>query len=395
MAYFFQEKDYRFQELLRQYPNVVNVLDYGFVFDGVTDNSAAVMAINMHLSHVELNSGAGVYFPPAALPALSSVGFVLSSGQAILAAPGTVIFKATGASPGNPLLIDIYPGTSNTLVYGLTLDGGGADFGSSNPACQVYNGCSGVLFDTVTFQNIRGLAINWSTGITNSGVVNCTFTNCGNHWITTQLTADRVQAIAFSSGTGNSGNFVSGCFFNNIGLDAISVGAQMDFLASSNYFDLDDGQITATWADPQPTAFGAAIYAATGNVALTARGNRIISAQGNGIDIGFGGATLDNNTITGCGSAGIGLFGAAGKFTIAENNQISGNAQWVSATFKGGITLSGSLGAVDIEANISTSNPYGIQVVNGTTWDSLYIDADNTLTDNSIAPIFGAHIGYN
>ena len=388
MAYFFQAKDFRFNGLLRQYPNAVNVLDFGFVFDGVTDNAAMVSTLNTYL--ITAPAGTAIYFPPSALPGLSSSRILLPSNTAIIAHPGTVTLKSSANNAVNPMLVQVVTSAFNVVVYGLTIDGGGQDHTSANTVFQAFEG-DNLLLDTVTFQNCHGIAALFSTMITNSGAVDCMFINCGNHWVTTQLTADRKQAIAFSSGSGNRSNFVRSCYFENIGLDAISATSQDQFVAENNWFTLDNGELTASWINPQPTAFGAAVYISASTNSIV-RHNNVLNAQGAGLDITSTVALIDTNIVNGAGGSSIGVFGN-GVNTIIGNT-VSNSVMWAPSTLKGGIAIYLAVGDIEVEGNTCFDNPYGFEA-HTATWTRLYIDPDNDFTGNSLAPIFGAHVGLN
>ncbi len=173
---------------------------------------------------------------------------LLTSGTTVR---GAAILKPTPDNRSNPMLIKFANGAANITIQGLTIDGNGRDFPNTNDVVRAFGG-DHLVVENVKFQHIRGVAFAALSVVTNSGVRKSKFTDIGNHWKTSRLTADRKAAIVFCCDPTESshGNFAADNTLSDIGLDAMSVGNQNDFLASGN-------TITATpsplWTTSSPT----------------------------------------------------------------------------------------------------------------------------------------------
>lgn len=368
------------------------------VCDGVTDNASRLTAAVARAA-TSGNSANTVYFAPASSACMLSQSVTVPGGVHLWANPGSVTLKATTGNASTVVLLAMSGNTAGNNIYGLTFDGGGVDHTNGGNVLQVFQS-SNVVFDHVKVQNTHGIGAIFSSSIVNSGFRDSVFNNVGNHWITTQLATDRQQALAFCCGTtaNSHGNFSLRNTFTSIGLDAISVGSNADFLANNNICYLANGEITATWQNPQPVDFPGCVYSAASNTKFTANSNNITGAQGNAIDVISGDVVLNDNNITGSGSAGIGIF-TSGSVAVSGNN-VSNNAQWASSPFTGGITLSGTFTSVSLTGNVSTDNQsvktqlYGAQVVAGSTWTELRIDPSNAFAGNKTAPVGGMIADY-
>ena len=367
--------------------------DYGMKCDGATDDKAALQAA------ITAAQAAGKAVTISASGAVPSVCALASPvdvvvGVSLWAQPGTVILKPAPGNTTSPLLLGLY---ADNLIYGLTFDGGGSDFANGANVTQAYNS-NRVVFDTVRFQNTRGIAFLASTAIRNSGVRNSIFVNIGNHWRTTHVTTDRQQAVAYCCGASadSYGNFVTGSSFTDVGLDPTSVGAQKDFLFADNKCDMEQGQLAVFPGGP---AFGGCFYS-TGSDAVTVIGNRIDGAAGNGIDIlDTNYVIVAGNQVTRSGNCGIGVFGAT---SAAVTGNISrDNGQWAAADSidgAAGICLSNSAngGRVSIAGNVATDDQamktqlYGVRVSAPSTFADLRIAQDNALSGNATSALKGA-----
>lgn len=383
-----------------RFGETINVRDWGVKCDGSTDDAANITAAN---DAAVAGNVKVVYFPPSATPCMLSTRITSGAGVVFVAEPGTVTLKPTPTgNTSNPVLMGMGSGSS---VYGLSFDGGGQDFGTANNLITAF-GVDSANLDHITVQNTRGIPVVFSTGVTNSNVRHSVFKNIGNHWKTTGLAADRQQAVAFCCGTtaNNHGNGAYDNTFEDVGLDAISSSNQLDFKATGNRCSLAQGQLTATWSAPVPTAFGACIYGTT-NGAMTVSNNQITGAAGNAIDIlNTGSAVIDGNSVTLSGQAAIGCFGTS-SCTITGNN-LRNSGQWTSSLFRGAVTLSGTLGKISIAGNIGTDDQgsptqqYGVQVgeignFTSATFASLHISPDNSLESNVVAPVGGRVSNYS
>jgi hypothetical protein len=316
---------------------------------------------------------------------------VLASGTTVR---GAATLKPTPDNLSKPMLIQFAKGAANVTIEGITIDGGGRDFPNTNDVVQAFGG-DHLVVENVKFQHIRGVAFAALSVVTNSGVRKSKFTDIGNHWKTSHLTDDRKPAIVFCCDPTESshGNFAAENTLSDIGLDAMSVGNQNDFLASGNICRLSDGQLTARWADPQPTAFPACVFANHGN-AITVVDNVISDAQGNGIDlVAFKDRMIVANQVTGSGGAGIGVFKSGNAYI--KGNTLRNNSRWRLATFTGGIAFNGNLGTVVLIDNVSTDDQrektqhFGVMAVNGTVFADLKIDPSNRLDGNAIGTLGG------
>jgi len=365
---------------------VKNALDFGLVCDGATDNASVIAAL-------AAASGVGVtlYFPPAAQPCLTSANLQPANGTTVWAYPGTVTLKPTASSTANPLLINTSgAGTnSNILIYGLTLDGGGTTFATSNRLTLGY-GAIGVVYDHAQFQNTRGIAVEFSGSMIDNGVRYSIFTNVGNYWKTSGVSTDRAQAISFdqqSSATGNVGDFVENSLFSNIGLDSISAYTLTAPQFSNNICNLtlESGSITAS-------AYAACIYAVL-DVGLSITGNISTAASGNAFDLDSdSNINVVGNTANGSGQAGIGLFAITGG--VVAGNTTTGNYLWSPSTEQGGITIStgvsgSTVSNLSLSGNMSSGNKYGIQVISGVTMNGLWVDPSNVLQGNTTSNLTG------
>lgn len=337
--------------------------NYNIVCDGTTDNTTAFTAMNTAMAALG-SAGGSLYFAPQAGVCITGQGLNPKSNMLIYAEPGTVTLKP-GATHSTVLLMSI-SGASNITIYGLTFDGGGADYSASSPnanVTQVFQS-SNILFDHVTWQHTRGIALVPSTSIVNMGIVNSTFTDIGNHWKTTLTASDRKQAIGFCCGTtsANVGNFAKNNYFSDIGLDAISTGSQTDFEATGNICELANNQVALL----ATSAYAACVYF-TGNVGGLIANNVVNGASGNGIDTNAStNFAITGNYVRGSGSAGIGLFGNDAYVTVTGNTVLD-NGSWGAATWQGGITTGDTTTNVTISGNTACDDqtpkiqPYGFQ----------------------------------
>lgn len=367
--------------------------DFGMKCDGTTDDKAAFQAA---LDAAQTRGAAVTISAQGNAPSVCTLASAVDvrPGVGIWAQPGTIALKPTPGNAGSPMLLGLYV---NNHVYGLTIDGGGSDHPNGANVSQAYNS-NNVVFDTVKFQNTRGIAFLASTAIKNSGVRNSIFVNIGNHWRTTHVTTDRQQAVAFCCGASadSYGNFVVNNSFTDIGLDPTSVGAQKDFMFADNKCDMEQGQLAVFPGGP---AFGGCFYSVDSDTA-TVIGNRIDGAAGNGIDImNTKYLVVAGNQVTRSGNCGIGVFGATSA--TVTGNISRNNGQWATADSidgSAGICLSNSAngGRVSIAGNVATDDQatktqlYGVRVSAPSTFQDLRIGQDNALSGNIAAALKGA-----
>jgi hypothetical protein len=390
---------------------LVNVKDFGAVGDGYTDDAPS---INYAIQYA--NPGDVIYFPPSQYGYAIGSTINVSSNLTFFAYAGSVVLKPTTTNTSGVILFGAVV-ISNVNVIGITFDGGGTSFGTSYPAVQCYK-CVNFQFDNCTFQNIRGIGCNMSDN-NFTGFINCNFNNIGNYWQISGNTADRYQGIAWSCdsnlvGTDGFGNYVLNSTLQNIGLDAISIGSQTNFICRSNEMYLSNNQ--AVLLANTASAFGAGIYSGGANI-LVITDNIIYGASGNGIDVyGATQLTIAENSITACSQTGIlvaaGVSGIAVTGITVVGNMVSNNNQ--SAAFStiltGGICVVSSntqsgINDVVISANTCIDNQatktqqYGLYISSYQAIPGLWIDQNNYFGPSLYAPLYaivnGTVLTYN
>lgn len=373
--------------------STINVKSYGAKGDGSTNDYAAIAAA---FAAASTGSTKVVYFPPSSTAYMLGTVLAIPNGVTLYAYPGTATVKPTPGNTSHPVLLAM---GNNTLIYGLTIDGGGKDFGTQNNVVQAFNVSNAVL-DHCTIQHTRGIGYLLSSSITNSGVRDCTFNDIGNRWKTDGLVASLAQAVAFTETvTANSyGNFVSRCLFTDIGSDSISAFRQADFRADTNTFRLDNGQLAAVWTPPA-VSHSAALYAIH-CTHVTVTNNRINGAGGNGIDTNdCADRIITGNYVINSGQSGIGVF-TSGNAVVAGNT-VKNSGQWVGAgNFHAGLELNDPLGVVAVSTNVlgddgSATQLYGVNGGSLLTVQDLRIDDSNVMTGNVSGTFGGTLASYS
>lgn len=336
----------------------INAAFYGLTCDGSTDNSSA---LNLIHTASAAKTGQTVYFPPQSNTCITSAAINGTPNTIYFAYPGTVTLKVKASSSASPLLFSA-ASTHDILVYGLTFDGNVASVGNANNVTLNYYG-KNIVFDHVTWQNTRGIALLFSGDIVTSGVRDSVFNNIGNYWQTSGSASDRAQAFdsCCATATANSyGNFSIGNKFLNVGLDSVSTGGQTNFQFENNYCFNSVQQ----WLTLSSLAYNACIYA-SGIDGLTAIGNIANGMSGNAFDLPGGKRlVISGNLLANSGQAGIGLF-AVTNFTVT-GNQLYNNGQWSSSVWFGGITFDDVNTNGVVSGNIATdyqstkTQPYGL-----------------------------------
>ncbi len=299
-------------------------------------------------------AGGGIVEIPAGVWDIGAPIQLASNVELVGVGKGATLMP-TASDNGSVLLLNGY-NVHDDLIQNITFDGGGSNFANPNPVIEITIG-DNIVFNDITVENSRGIAVLIQGGVQNSGVENSTFVNIGNYWKTTGSANDRVQAVVFCCGTGNTNNFADYNKFSDIGLDALQLSNQNGFSAIGNTFKLQDNQHKLLNTSTYP----AAIFAMDDTNALIS-GNNIYNAQGCGIDApGLVDSSITNNVISGCYAAGIGLFEDYSGQTQASNvivsgNSLTNNVQWSKSPFDGQITIyNGS------PSNITLSNNNIIQ----------------------------------
>jgi len=333
----------------------------------------------------------------------------LADGVSLYGTARAVLQPSVQNREGTLLLSGV--GIGNVTIEGITFDGGGKDF-PVDSALIVLDGTHDVLLHGVTLQHSRGSAVAFYSdkGVASrrNGIEYSRVLDVGNYWRTSRHWTGRRMAIEFyDEGILQSeDNFAVHNTFENIGLDAIHVAGQKNFLGEANYFALATEERDVLEAGDFPGAFF--VQTTTG---IILRNNTIHDGPGNCIDLpGVTGALVEGNLITGCGQAGIGVFqgydfdtrNASG--VVIRNNVILNSAIWDDSCWRGGITIAnGTPTDIQIIDNIITdlrpkgqkTQDYGIEVVNGTHCNAsthvkgLTISAGNRLEGNQRAATHG------
>jgi hypothetical protein len=316
----------------------------------------------------------------------------LPSGVTLRADTSDAIFKPGNNNSSKPLLLNGL-NVSNVTIENLTFDGGGANFETNNSIIE-FTRADNIRMRGITIQHARGIALLMQGGVTNSSVSNGRFSDIGNYWKTTRKRTDRLQGVIFCCGS-NQNNEVTDSFFNDIGLDALQMSDQVGFRVLRNRFELENHQRDLV---------ASADYAAALFLLASSKGevkdNIIRGAQGNGIDApGLQYTSIQNNKISLCGSAGIGIFVGYDKLRQSHDLQItknilSDNVQWGKpSAFKGGITIAGgSPTDIDLDENEASDDQsvptqeYGIMITQGTHVTNLRM-AKNILLHNKTSPV--------
>lgn len=362
--------------------------------------------------------------PTGATDSLSGMQAYVNANVFAFVSPGTYCFSAPLAPPANttwwgiPGTVTIQPcvGNSSSVVllgpssgdyiYGITFNGGGANFANTGNVIQLFN-TDAVTLDTITVQHTRGIAVLASTSVTHTTIKNSTFKDIGNHWKTTLNGADRAQAIAFCCGTSDNsfGNKVIGNYFTDIGLDGVQVYG-VDSIVSHNTFEMFNNEHNLLTTNN--SAMNGAIYVpppSSGSPnSLTAVGNNITGPSGNCIDtIGGSNITITGNTIKNCGDAGIGIFTGDAVVTV-NGNTVLDSGQWTSCNFCSAIALNGTTNNVTIDGNTakddqgSKTQKYGLKFSTSpgptpVVSNALKLGAGNNFAGNKLAAFGGVYTG--
>lgn len=266
----------------------------------------------------------------------------LQDGDTLAAELGKVIL---GPDQGNVNLLgnklDSSGETSNVTVANIIFDGGYTS--SSSPIVGVPSSTnslatfyivSGINFVSDTFENAPYIGVLLSNA-DNTGFYDCTFSSIGTapNANSSTNTNPYSQGVAFTGSNikPSIGNFVVGCYFTDIGLDAVSATDQTSFLISNSSLTNLEIQPTTFWT--QYTAGSAGIYLSN-DTQSSVLGNTISNASGSGIDIANDGTlVIQDNIVIDSNGPGINI---AGSNTITiQDNVLNNNNQaeytWLSA----------------------------------------------------------------
>lgn len=370
----------------------INVRSYAGI--DPTGATSSLSAINTAAAAACASTPIKELFFPGGTYAFAANFSVPCSGLTMRATPGTVLLKPLSTNTGNPMLLSV-SGKSNVLVYGLSFEGGGSAFNpgpTAQTVAQVFT-ASNVVFDHTTFQHTHGIALLFSTSISNSGVRDSYFTDIGNYWSKTNVATDRSQAVAFCCGTASAsfGNFVLGNHFDAVGLDSISAGSQVDLRIADNH-------CVSTSAVGQPAAWiGNGCIYVSNSVRVLIEGNTVRGTSGNGIDTYF---NVDLAIVGNISSAngGAGVLTAACVDCTVSGNIANDNWQTATSVFAGGFSIGGGV-SDQTNANLTftgnvagntAANPagvptqqWGIQYWTSTpSSSSVWVDQNNTFFGN-------------
>ncbi len=382
---------------------VWSAVSFGLVCDGTADQVKVITTLNA------APPGQTIYFPPAALPCMTSVPLSPTSGVTVKADPGTVTIMAVpGGSLNGPELLSVVNATG-VRVSGLIFDGNlvnqpgqltisGSLVSNKPNTLQVY-GSTDVVLDGIRVQNTRGIGVLLSNS-NNSGVRDTVLSNVGNYSNSLDI-SQLSQGVAFTSdGSMEMGNFVERNTFSQVGLDPISFAYQKDIRVADN-------TIVATAFQTQTAVISGGIYG-TQNIAPIVTGNRISGARGSGIDIGaMNGATISRNVLWNNG--GCGIFVTQGTInTLVSANVAYNNGQAGLATAAAGIMFgsppSGSFPASDrndvignktFDTQAVKTQLYGFQVTGAGAVTNLWVDSSNNFDGNALGRFSGTGAAYS
>lgn len=326
-----------------------NVLDFGAVGDGVTDNSAAFVSA--------LQSGAGNVYVPAGTYAFTSNLSATLTSNVVLFGPGKILYTGT---TGNllPLM------TVETAGYSFTVDGlsfDGADKISSglrvyNTAAVVLNTLPNCTINDCTFFQFRMA----TTGLWNQGAY-----VAGSFQLVT-ISNNRVRKITRAAGTGTPGStgtegiavtqysatqFVRECLhYGNAYVD-ISGG---DLVGSANNVDYDGFKFFA----PDPTNFSGQYAQST----LTSYGNTYRNCRGRALKIQAIGTVSDETIIR---DADYTIFGGSVEINFQYGVGTVSNCQFIYSPYGGVSPLQTALALVGFYQGVDYGEETGSAIVNG------------------------------
>jgi parallel beta-helix repeat protein len=321
---------------------MVSVKTYGATGDGTTDDTVAIQ----RAENAALAVGKTLFFEPGTYR--ESTAVKIFSGTKILADPGSVTIQ--GMNGNTNLLSQAYlPGTnwsapavvSDISISGIVFDGGLTaqnEISGTGPILTLWR-ASNISFSNDTFQNQPGMGVLLSN-VDHTGFANCEFSNIG--YIPSAAAAQGndpfSQGVAFCCSDTNAsvGNYVTGCSFTEIGLDAVSATEQSGMTITGNVMTGLDTEPPSYW--DTKNAGSAGIYLANDQNTLIDN-NKISDASGNGIDIvNSSGLYLNANDVSLSGGGGIVLY--AVNTASITNNIVTDNNRMRNHFFaQAGITI--------------------------------------------------------
>ena len=389
--------------------DVVSVLDFGAVGDGVADDTAAIQACYVANPGKIIDHGDGFTY-------LISSSLTLYTGSKYTGK--SIIKQKTGAGIANPMLSGV--SVSNVVVDGLEIDGNAA----GNAAAQTY----GIKFLTGTNNIVRGCNVHDVTqaGIyfaseTYSKVLGNQVINCGrnlgtdNHGImlisdiatpltgivcqgNTVVNAYRKGITVYNSTPGTingisiNGNVVNGCTTGGIyaaNPGPLTHGYQRGIsitgnVCYNNYVNIEadhmsGGVVTGNTCDT--SSGGQGIYSAD-CIYSSFVGNTVINSQADGIKI-IGltinpvGLTVSGNTIALSSQAGLGIYDGLDLNSVTYSNVVGNVILGESASPKQGYGIQ--------ESGSSDFNLYANNRIANTQTGTLaqFVGANNAIQSSS------------
>jgi hypothetical protein len=327
-----------------------NVLDYGAVGDGVTDDSAA---INLALA----GGNKIVYFPPGTYY-IYAEDVVIPSNTVIEGGFATIKY---GKSPSRPYITRIYiDNATNVRVQNLRVDGNYSVWTNASvytlqiydstditiTGCEIFNGLgSGIdvsqsddqgatnkrmLFDNNYIHDIGSAAIGgfyaYGNGISVTGGQDIVIRNNNIQNIY------GVGAIDLEGRLQNNiqivGNRIRGTSGNAAGIKLYAGGVDV----ASNYIVIRDNILNLLSTDSSPTA-EPAIWIQAGGNGVSITGNQIYDANAGGIVVQTGNEVfLDNNSIRTSPKAGF-FINSAQQIKCTNNILLSDPSYDTSSLF--------------------------------------------------------------
>jgi hypothetical protein len=279
--------------------------------------------------------GRGPIFPAGTWPLGRAL--VLDSNMRIDGYRRVTLIPTANNSESSLLLKGL--NVTNVHITGITFDGGSTPFERTAPVIRVTHG-NKITFE-ITVLHAVGIGVVIEGNTSRSGVKNSRFMDVGNRWKLTLARQDRSQGLVSCCGSSNNRNYAIGNRFENIGLDALQLSDQINFRAIDNLFILENDQRKLLSSPDYPSA----IFAPDSSYSTISR-NNISGAPGNCIDApGLQNSVISDNSIGGCGGAGIGIFlGYDGhtqpKDLLVNRNIIRRTDQWAWSATRGAIFIS-------------------------------------------------------
>lgn len=334
---------------------IYNVITYGAVGNGVTDDTTAIQAcLNAAGTYASSHGGAIVVFPPNK--------YAIGAGSTLQVKAGTVI-RAYGATilklgtPTTGLLTNIssadtttaaYAGAGQIRVYGGIWDGKGQNAAASTKyKIMLFSHCNDVLVSGATIRNAASGA-GICMGAVNGGTVEaCRFEGYKNTGSAATFEALGIYCAVAADGIfGSNDNTHSinikmvGCYagpaIDGSGLASPGrLAGSQNTAASNNYFGIN---IYANTAD---TMIDTAIVGFNWNYSVIAE-NTIKSPAAGGILLTVPvspptgrtlGVNIDSNVISSPTTFGISLVGQDGTNSFINNCNITGNEISNATTF--------------------------------------------------------------